>query len=90
MTKEEKVAILQAKGAAMIAWFEGKPIPAPPVKLKPWATITDTDKYFSTQVARMESRKDDPYNRLYVLAYLALQELRTYMEANPAADQPKT
>lgn len=85
MTREEKVALLQAKGAAMIAWFEGKPLPVAPFKIQPWATITDTSKYFSTQVARMEARKDDPYNRLYVMAYLALQDLKTYMEAQPTA-----
>lgn len=81
MTREEKVALLQAKGAAMVAWFDGKELPKPPIKISQCATITDVSKYFSTQVARMEARKADPYNRMYVLAYLALQDLKKYMEA---------
>lgn len=90
MTREEKVALLQAKGAAMIAWFDGKPLPKPPVKLKPWATIVDADKYFSTQVARMNANHVNPFNRSYVLAYLALQELKTFMEADQAAETSKS
>jgi len=90
MTREEKVAALQAKGATMLAWFEGKPLPKPPVKLKAWATIIDTDKYYSTQVARMKAHHADPFNRLYVLAYLSLQDLKIFMEAAQAAETSKS
>lgn len=94
MTKTEKVALLQAKGAEMIAYFDGKELPKSPFKIKPWATILDAKKYLDSQVTRMQHWQNNPFNQLYVLAYYSLKELREYMEANttkkPANGKRKT
>lgn len=88
MTKEQKIAALQAKADELIRWFDGKELPASPFKLNPWSTITDTQKYFSTTTGIMAEKRSDPFNRLYVLAYYRLLELKKYIECKSNNSPP--
>lgn len=80
MTKEQKIILLEKKAADLVAWFEGKQLPAAPFKIKTWATVTDTKKYFETATERMRAHKGNPYHTLYVNSYHQLNDLKMFME----------
>lgn len=80
MTRDQKIAALQAKADQLIQWFDGQELPVGPFKLNNWTTITDTEKYFSTSKGIMVDKWPDPFNRLFVLAYYRLLELKKYIE----------
>lgn len=85
MTRAEKVAVLKGKAAALIQTFEGRALPAGSFKLKPWATILDAQKYYSTNVAVMQG-SENPFSRPYVAAYLRLTDLKTYLDEHCTID----
>ena len=88
MTREQKIAALQAKADQLIQWFDGKELPAGPLKLNDWTTITDTDKYFSTSKGIMVDKWPDPFSRLFVLAYYRLLDLKKYSECKSNNSPP--
>lgn len=79
MTRDEKVAALKAKAAALIKSFEGRPLPVGSFKLNAWATILDAEKYYSTNVAVMNG-SENPFSRPYVAAYYRLTDLKNYLD----------
>lgn len=80
MTRDEKIAALQAKADELIKWFDNQELPASPFKLNAWSTITDTEKFFSTNKGIMDDKRPNPFSRLFVLAYYRLLDLKKYIE----------
>jgi len=80
MTRPEKVAALQAKAADLLKYFEGKTLPQAPFKIKPWATILDADKFIKKNTDLLEGNHDNPFSRVYVMAYFHLMDLKNYMD----------
>lgn len=85
MTRAEKAAVLKDKAAALIKTFEGRTLPAGPFKLKPWLTVADPGKYFSTNVAIING-SDNPFSRPYVAAYFRLNDLKIYLDGHCKTD----
>jgi hypothetical protein len=80
MTRSEKVEVLKAKTEALIQWFHGKQLPAAPIKVRPWATIIDTQVFFERQLLRIKAHENNPFNCVYICAYYELLDLKTYMD----------
>ncbi len=74
------MAILQAKAADLVKFFECKKLPENPVRIHAWATITDVTGYIETQKARLQGQHDNPYSRVYISAYFALLDLKNFIE----------
>lgn len=88
MTKDEKIAALQAKADDLIKWFDDQVLPAGPFKMNTWSTITDTEKFFSTNKGILDDKRHNPFSRLYVLAYYRLLDLKKHIECKSNNSQP--
>lgn len=82
MTRDEKIAALQAKADELLQWFERRELPVAPFKLKPWITVLDCAKMLETNKLRMNAHRSNPFNRQYVNGYFTLNDLKQYIEQN--------
>lgn len=86
MTRQEKVAALQAKATDLLNYFEGKPLPKTPFKLHPWATVLDVEKLIKKNKDLLEGNHENPFSRVYIMAYFHLMDLKIYMDAINTTD----
>lgn len=68
-------------GERMIVWFNDlKEFPVIPVVIGKHCKIWDLKKYIETQKTTIEANLKDPFNRLFVNAYMRLFELKKIID----------
>jgi hypothetical protein len=79
-SRAEKIESLQKKANELLAWFEGKDMPAPPFLLSQGETCIDPEKMVYVALTTLDTYADNPFAKPFVSAYLRLNNLKIFIE----------
>lgn len=64
----------------MEKWFEGRNLPAPPIKMNEACTITNVKLYVDTQIKTIRANQEKPWQAAFKPAYMRLYYLKKFIE----------